>query len=59
MSEKIYVPSHGQRLVMPGVQPDWPVEGQPINPLDRYQHRMVLDGDLVEAPEKPVKGASK
>lgn len=44
---KIYVPADGKRIVMPGNQPDWPIDGQPINPVDLHQVRMVRDGDLV------------
>lgn len=57
---KIYVASQGQRIVMPGNQPDWPADGQPINPLDAYHLRMVRDGDLVIKPKKPAgKGDQK
>ena len=55
---KIYVPADGKRVVMPGNQPDWPIDGQPINPVDLHQVRMVRDGDLVE--KKPSgKGDAK
>ena len=50
---KIYVPSTGQRIPMPGRMPDWPLEGQPVNPLDAYQARLVRDGDLIEKPAEP------
>lgn len=46
----IYIPSRGQRIPMPGNQPDWPLEGQPIDPLDRYQRRLVRDKDLILKP---------
>ncbi|MFM2279659.1 MAG: hypothetical protein RLZZ444_1890 [Pseudomonadota bacterium] len=45
---KLYVPSAGQRIIMPGNQPDWPAEGQAINPRDSYHRMLVRDGDLVE-----------
>ena len=52
MTQKIYVPARpGQRIAMPGNQPDWPVDGQPINELDALHRRMVRDGDLVEKRE--------
>jgi hypothetical protein len=47
---ELFVPSHGQRIPMPDNQPDWPLEGQPVHPIDPYQHRLVLDGDLVLKP---------
>lgn len=63
MTDKIYVPARGQRIVMPGNQPDWPADGQPIDPLSAYHRRMVRDGDLVLKPavtDKPApKGGSK
>lgn len=44
---KIYVPAPGRRIQMPGNRPDWPVDGQAIDPLDNYQRRLVADGDLI------------
>ena len=47
---KIFVPSNGQRIPMPGNAPDWPLDGQPVNTIDAYQARLVRDGDLTEKP---------
>lgn len=55
----IYVPSHGQRIVMPGIQPDWPLEGRAVNRADPYQRRLVMDGDLVLKPVAGAGGKSK
>jgi hypothetical protein len=55
MPEKIYVPAPGKRIPLPGNRADWPKEGRPLNPLSVYERRLVKDGDLVEAPEKPAK----
>lgn len=46
-----YVPARGQRIPMPGSQPDWPLDGRPVNPLETYELRMVWDGDLILKPE--------
>lgn len=54
----LYVPAHGQRIIMPANQPDWPLDGKPVDPIDAYQVRMVRDGDLVLKPEPP-KGDKK
>lgn len=56
----IYVPAKGKRIVMPGNRADWPEEGQPIDPIDPYQRRMLLDGDLIlkPVPAEPVKPKS-
>jgi hypothetical protein len=55
-----YVPARGQRIVMPGNQPDWPEDGKPVDPIDAYQLRMVRDGDLVLKPEaEPAATSSK
>lgn len=51
----IYVPASGRRIQMPGNRPDWPDEGQPIDPLDNYQRRLVADHDLVVKPEPATK----
>jgi hypothetical protein len=51
MTKTLYVPARGQRIPMPGNQADWPQDGQPVNPIDAYQARLVLDGDLVVKPE--------
>lgn len=53
----IYVPARGQRIPMPGAQPDWPADGQPIDPLSAYHRRLVADGDLVR--KEPTKAAGK
>jgi hypothetical protein len=45
------VPARGQRIPMPGNQADWPQDGQPVNPIDGYQARLVRDGDLVVKPD--------
>lgn len=55
----LYVPSKGQRIPMPGNQPDWPLDGQAVNPIDAYQARLVRDGDLVPKPDEPVKPAAR
>ena len=54
--DKLYVPAAGKRIIMPGNQPDWPSEGQKINPRDPYHRMLVRDGDLVEM--KPVEAKS-
>jgi hypothetical protein len=51
MTNTIYVPARGQRIPMPGNQADWPQDGQPVNPIDGYQARLVRDGDLVVKPD--------
>jgi hypothetical protein len=62
---RLYVPSHGQRIVMPRQQPDWPLTGQAVDPLNPYHRRMVADGDLVLLPAddapatKPATGGKK
>jgi hypothetical protein len=53
-----YVPARGQRIPMPGNQPDWPLDGRPVDPLNLYELRMVRDGDLVLKTETG-KGAAK
>jgi hypothetical protein len=50
---QIYVPSSGQRIVMPGNKPDWPQDGQAVEILNPYQRRLVIDGDLVLKPDDP------
>lgn len=57
--DEIYVPARGQRIPMPGNQPDWPLDGRPINPIDPYQRRLVLDGDLIVKTDDPAKPAAK
>ena len=56
---KIFVPSNGQRIPMPGNAPDWPLDGQPVNTIDAYQARLVRDGDLIEKPADAEKPAGK
>lgn len=56
---KIYVPARGQRIPMPGNQPDWPQHGQPIDELSALHRRMVADGDLVLKPADPAEAGHK
>jgi hypothetical protein len=60
MIDKIYVPARGKRIPMPGNQPDWPQDGQAIDPLSTLHRRMVLDGDLVlKTPDPKPNGGKK
>jgi len=56
---KIYKPAPGRTI--PG---GWPADGRPINDLNPFERRLVLDKDLVEMPEvaepaKPASGGTK
>jgi len=54
MSDEIYVPAKkGDRIPMPGGQPDWPADGRPVNSTSPYENRLKLDGTIV--PEKSKK----
>jgi hypothetical protein len=59
MTQSLYVPARGQRIPMPGNQPDWPLDGQPINPIDLYHRRLVKDGDLIIKSGKAKKSAGE
>ncbi|MDK4712994.1 hypothetical protein [Rhizobium sp. CNPSo 4039] len=45
MPDDIYVPRDGARLPVP-----WPEEGRAVNPLNNFEQRLILEGDLVLKP---------
>lgn len=52
MSE-LYRPVNGQRIPMPGGEPDWPQDGRPINEFNTYEARLLAEGALERVPEEP------
>lgn len=54
----IYRPVKGQRIPMPGNQPDWPQDGRPINHSNPYEARLLAEGALEKVPEEPQKSGT-
>ncbi|RAX42404.1 hypothetical protein [Rhizobium tropici] len=54
MPDDIYVPRDGARLPVP-----WPEDGRPVDPLNNFERRLVLEGDLVLKPATPAAGTKK
>lgn len=52
MSE-LYRPVNGQRIPMPGGEPDWPQDGRAINHFNTYEARLLAEGSLELVPEAP------
>ncbi|ARO22943.1 hypothetical protein TAL182_CH01130 [Rhizobium sp. TAL182] len=51
MSEDTYIPARkGERIPMPGNQPDWPADGRMVNFASPYEARLVADGTLKLKP---------
>ncbi len=54
MPDDIYVPRAGAQLPVP-----WPEDGRSVNPLNNFERRLVLEGDLVLKPATPAAGSKK
>lgn len=52
---ELYRPVNGQRIPMPGNQPDWPQDGRPINRANPHEAMLLAEGSLEKVPEEPQK----